>query len=385
MTTMPQEEATEEEEEELVAAGEELLFGLDFAALKASGIEVADEGPDEPAVVKLDSSGSLEGIDQANHHRIHRHQILKELCFSFEDSLPKATPEDFEELFRWATSEGAFLEGIACRRDAFGGRGLFATAPAAPTTPLAVLPRHLRWGQSFAARGSHHKHSSTLEGIIPPNTPDLTALTLLVLRLCQQGHIYARCLPRDNEFLNAMMLSVETIRAWENALDQWDKAVGPPLTVDLTQYLQSIRKVRSLAEGCRSYVKDVLVGETNMEEEDFTPTFHWAMAMVKSRSHAFGSKRGYWLTPVLDLANHSPTNPNAVLVAGAEGELLLQATAPIARDEEILIDYQVYEDHMLLATYGFSLASGPNQTPSQDATTTLSWTLQSPPLPPPSC
>ena len=77
--------------------------------------------------------------------------------------------------------------------------------------------------------------------------------------------------------------------------------------------------------------------------------------MVKSRSHGFGSHGGFWLTPVFDLLNHS-VNPNAKLVATAEGQLVLQAIESISANEEITIDYQVYDDAKLLAIYGFSLA-----------------------------
>eukprot|EP00550_Attheya_septentrionalis_P004255 CAMPEP_0198297882 /NCGR_PEP_ID=MMETSP1449-20131203/38704_1 /TAXON_ID=420275 /ORGANISM="Attheya septentrionalis, Strain CCMP2084" /LENGTH=88 /DNA_ID=CAMNT_0043998981 /DNA_START=39 /DNA_END=305 /DNA_ORIENTATION=+ len=76
--------------------------------------------------------------------------------------------------------------------------------------------------------------------------------------------------------------------------------------------------------------------------------------MVKSRSHAFGSKRGYWLTPVFDLSNHSP-NPNAAMEGDDHGRLVLKALENIHEGEQITIDYQVDDDPLLVAIYGFSL------------------------------
>jgi len=86
-----------------------------------------------------------------------------------------------------------------------------------------------------------------------------------------------------------------------------------------------------------------------------TKTINWAISMVKSRSHAFGSKHGYWLTPVFDLLNHCPT-PNAVIEGDDQGQLVLKAINEIDSKEEITIDYQIDNDSLLVANYGFSLA-----------------------------
>jgi len=311
-----------------IVEGEEILFGLNFHSIRQGAI--ATEGNDEPLPL-------VEPEEDELRTRIRIRTQVDELCHYHEDtsSKPLATQADFVHLFQWASQQGAVLDSILCQTDSFGGRGLFTTKDIQTGEVIAVLPRSLRWGQSHACRVLR----------LPKSTPDLTALTLLVLQLSRQDHVYAKCLPRREQFTNALLMSPEEQNAWK----QIDES-----------YYGAMQRVQSIAEGCQGYIRHVLLdngheGETLDNHQSASgPTLLWAIAMVKSRSHAFGSKRGYWLTPVLDLLNHSPT-PNAVLTGGDEGQLLLQALSPIPKEDEITIDYQVEDDAMMLANYGFSL------------------------------
>ena len=275
----------------------------------------------------LTSAGTENGSSVSIQLKPSTHDLT--LLYQFQDTLPVATEADFIELFEWASHKGASLEGIACRTDEYGGRGLFSTAAVPTGGILAMLPRSLRLGQSYACQ--------TLKSL-PVNTPDLTALTMLVLQFCKDKHVYAKCLPRQGQFTNALLMSKKEQSAWGK--------------ID-SRYSDAFKGVQSIAQGCEGYIRNVLM-ESDTTVEKSCPSLSWAIAMVKSRSHAFGSKRGYWLTPVLDLVNHSP-EPNAMLVGGDQGQLLLKAVAPIQEGEQIKIDYQIEDDAMLLATYGFSL------------------------------
>lgn len=263
----------------------------------------------------------------------------------YRDNLSCATQEDFVELFTWATRAGAMLDGIRCDRDEYRGRCLFAARACPEGGLLATLPRSLRIGQAFASQKLR----------LPLDTPDLSALTLLVLSFCQDEHVYARCLPRQSEFTNAMLMTPKERCHWE-------KRMGP-------EYAKAFQAMESRGQACQSYIQDYLssssscmagsAGPTVMSSNhragaSSSTTLCWAISMVKSRSHAFGSKRGYWLTPVFDLVNHS-TNPNARLEGDAKGHLVMKALRDIAQDKEITIDYMVDSDPQLLATYGFSL------------------------------
>lgn len=330
-------EDDDDDDREDIAAGEEFLFGLNLDSIHA--VAATDEDASDKA------SSAEPPLEPLNDDSEKNSTILKELCLFQQDANRNnsvATQDDFVELFGWASDHGAVLGGMTCQTDSYGGRGLFATRHLGVGEVIAMLPRSLRWGQSYAC------HQSSLP-FLSPSTPDLTALSLLVLQLCRDNHIYAKCLPRQSQFTNALLMSKEEETAW----GQIDK-----------QYSDAIQRVRSIGEGCQGYIRHVVLGEgpdtTTKDMTTFSPTVLWAIAIVKSRSHAFGSKRGYWLTPVLDLVNHSVT-PNAVLVGGDEGQLLLQALVPIGKGEEVTIDYQVGDDSdaMLLATYGFSLVHKP--------------------------
>ena len=61
-----------------------------------------------------------------------------------------------------------------------------------------------------------------------------------------------------------------------------------------------------------------------------------------------------YLTPVLDLANHAAVEDGGGSVScGASGELMLRAGRALAVGDEVLLDYQVANGPLMLATYGF--------------------------------
>ena len=320
--------------------GQELMFGLDFSSVEVSNIK--------------DEETNRKTLAQSPNTPKYDPSVVDRLLL-YQDNLPSATKSDFEALFLWATKQGAQLDGICCKQDRFGGRGLYSNQSVSAGGLLAILPRSLRIGQTEACH----------ELGLPHDTPDLSALTMLVLWYCKQNHPYARCLPRGTEFSNGLLLSLEEEKSWTT----------------LPDYISAIRRVKSTGEGCRDYIFNCL--SSSPPEVDNLKTLYWAVSMVKSRSHAFGSKRGYWLTPVFDLVNHTP-EPNAALEGDDQGRLVrackrffwsskhfkisathdfasmrslqvLKALKQIEEGDEVTIDYQVDDDSMLVANYGFSL------------------------------
>ena len=267
----------EDEDEVTSQEGEELMFGLDFASLKVSDVKDED---------------TFEGFVSKTGRESEYDPSLVECLLTLQHDLPPATEADFFELFAWATEHGARLDKIFCQKDTHGGRGLYSLGPMNKGDIIAVLPRPLRIGQMEACR--------VLK--LPWDTPDLTALSLLVLWYYREGHVYSKSLPRLAEFQNAILLTPEEELSWSA----------------YTEYMDAIRNFRSRAEGCRKYIETCLASEGAPMR---TKTINWAISMVKSRSHAFGSKHGYWLTPVFDLLNHCPT-PNAVIEGDDQGQLV---------------------------------------------------------------
>jgi hypothetical protein len=261
--------------------GQELMFGLDFSSLKVADIQ-EEKNSNVNVTTNVIKSVSYD-------------PALVETLLLFEDTLPPATESDFTVLFEWVTKQGAQLDGICCQKDDYGGRGLYATRSVPKGGTLAMLPRSLRIGQSDACQKLG----------LPLDTPDLTALSLLILWFCREGHIIARCLPRQAEFTNAMLMSPLAQLSWSKS----------------PEYSSAIRRIQSTGEACQNYIYDYLASTTSPPKTTNNTTLYWAISMVKSRSHAFGSKRGYWLTPVFDLVNHSP-NPNAVLEGDDHGRLV---------------------------------------------------------------
>ena len=356
----------QEEEMATKRASEELLFGLDFSEIDWSSIPVEEKE-------EYDSSQEQQLMlaeQQRNKKMLLRNRLKKLLQLKHPSQEPtlsslysatsnNSKDEYIRQLFHWVTeTKGAVLDGIRPGKDNFGGRGLFATRTVAVKgTVLAVLPRSLRIGQKMACQ--------RFSGL-PSNAPDLTATSLLVLSFLAEAvnnpdssnkgwGLYALSMPmQSSEFQNAIFMSQNEEESWA----QYDKS-----------YQKEIQNVRALAECCVQYIQNVLLSEdsndrngninVNDVSKDITvessSAIYWAIAMVMSRTHGFGSHTGgRWLTPILDLANHSP-NANCELEGDDQGRLLLRANRPIQGGEEITIDYQVYDDAKLVATYGFSL------------------------------
>ena len=78
------------------------------------------------------------------------------------------------------------------KKDAYGGRGLFATRALNQGDLVATFPRALVWGQREARR---------LITSLPVDVPDMSALVLLILQLQRsddgRGHPFSRTLPRS--------------------------------------------------------------------------------------------------------------------------------------------------------------------------------------------
>lgn len=321
--------STDSEEER--DAGEEMLFGLAFGSLGGEATDQIDStttiSTEKRSSATTPLAREIVPILSGNANSVMCYRALVAELYQYEDNLPLAETNDFQDLFEWAISRGANLDGITYANDNHKGRCLTATSHSCEGSAVATLPRSLRIGQSYACKVLN----------LPKNTPDLSALTLLVLHFSRNSHPYARCLPRKHQFSNGILMSTADAQAWGSIGDS---------------YATAINSVRSVRDGCQSYVRDVLAPPGCLHGP--SDSFPWAVSMVKSRSHAFGSKKGFWLTPVFDLVNHSLT-PNSKLVTGDGGQLILQTLSPIACGDEITIDYQVEDDSKLLAVYGFSL------------------------------
>jgi len=83
----------------------------------------------------------------------------------------------------------------------------------------------------------------------------------------------------------------------------------------------------------------------------------WALCMVTSRTHGFGSGTERWLTPVLDLANHATASEGGgSLREDAEGKIVFRnGCKDLKVGDQVFLDYQVEDDEDLVAAYGFSL------------------------------
>jgi len=291
--------------------GEEMLFGLALGSLKDENVDFGTERATPDANDVADTSTS------------HIERLVQSKDFSLDS---KAQEEDFDRLFEWAAQRGAVLTAIRCGRDDYGGRGLFCTHNVPKGGILAALPRSLRLGQKLACQ-----RIPTLA----PNTPDLTALSLLLLDFVDDPEwgLYVKTLPRRHEFTNAIVMNEANVQMWAECGEE---------------YIEAIQNVRAKCDACISYITD-LVGEAIADKS----AIRWAIAMVLSRSHAFGSQTGRWLTPILDLANHS--EDGARLEVDDQGGLLLVAGKDLSEGEKVTLDYQERKDENLVATYGFSL------------------------------
>ena len=248
--------------------------------------------------------------------------------------------QEFQDLFDFVAAHGASIDSVCIGRDQYGGRGLFATRPIPAGGIVAVLPRALRIGQKEAC--------ATVA--IPHNTPDLSALSLLLLAYLDEElkpgdcannwGIYARTLPCRGEFTNAVVMSTSEIEAWSSRSAEYEEA---------------ILSVKKRAHSCVTYISEVL---NNSEPLPDDSALTWAISMVLSRSHAFGSVNGRWLTPLLDMANYRPAScGGGTLSSDDQGRIVLRAGSALDIGDEVTLDYQCGDDAQMVATYGFSTVS----------------------------
>jgi len=315
----------------------EALLGINFSKLDGPKIFESCEDTDnrECNIEKNDSN-----VTQINFStRVD--QLLKISDNELEDCILKPTNDTsrYDRLFTWASCKGAKLENIKCCEDFYGGTCLVTTINAKERSVIASLPRSLRIGQ----------HTACKRLGIPRLSPDLSALSLFLLDVllvgsdddhCDNFYPYVACLP--HRCVNALFMSEAEVSKWSNQGMDYETAIS---------------KVQSQGESCMRYIQDCL--SSNKSNSPYTIrrrrslALWWAVSMVQSRSHGFGTTKSRWLTPVFDFCNHS-TTPNCTVEGNSYGELVLKTTRDIAAGEELTIDYMEIDDAKLVATYGFS-------------------------------
>lgn len=271
--------------------------------------------------------------------------LLEVSIADLEDNIGEPTSDSssskYDRLFAWASLNGAKIESIKCRKDIYGGRCIVAERDTKEMSVIATLPRSLRIGQNTACKRLG----------IPSISPDLSALSLFLLDVllfgsddnddvrCDNFHHYVACLPR--RCANALFMS-------ESELNKWSNQGG--------DYKEAIARVQSQGESCMQYIQNCLSSRNNNNSISCLSkdlALCWAVSMVQSRSHGFGTTRSRWLTPIFDFCNHS-TEPNCTVEGDAYGQLVLKTTRCITAGEELTIDYMEPDDAKLVATYGFS-------------------------------
>lgn len=301
---------------------DDFIFGVDLSNLDVS--EIVEEG----------ESSSPKKEDEHSQRKTPKYSTRITSLLSRSSFPALETPVaqvQYDELLTYATTVGAKLDGIVCIEDVYGGRGLAARKTFVAGDVIAILPRELRIGQTVACKRLG----------LPDDTPDLSALSLFILDLVSSKEKdepfvhYAQCLPKKG--CNGLFFSDEDVMHYGRFGEE---------------YTTAINGIRKQAMSCKNYIHDVLADE-NCTDKD-AATLLWAISIVQSRSHGFGTNRNRWLTPIFDFANHSP-NANTKLEGDSEGRLGLRAVENIEAEEEITIDYQVSDDAKLVATYGFSL------------------------------
>ncbi|KAG7363266.1 SET methyltransferase domain containing protein [Nitzschia inconspicua] len=318
---------------------EDYIFGVDFSKFDVSEVRF-DEG-DEKLVNNDSNCVSKQQLSVS----FHCAKLVQYQWTDRKHNIFDTNDRDIQKLFAWAEAQGANLAKITCCQDAFDGNGLcLKGGNIAAGSVVAVLPRSLRIGQNHACQKLGLKNS----------TPDLSALSLLLVdalmaddesEICHSKDngltLYAKCLPRHCH--NAVFMTDDDLEYW-GRLGQ--------------KYVTNIRKVQDQATSCMHYIQDCIlppdISRTVIIRNNHSLLLKWAIAMVQSRTHSFGSHKCRWLTPIFDFCNHS-VDPNCRLEGDAQGNLILRATTSIQQGEEITIDYQVSDDAKLVATYGFSL------------------------------
>jgi hypothetical protein len=304
---------------------DDFIFGVDLSKLDVS--EITEE---------IDASSSCNDNATSDDAPKQSIRIDKIILTTSLPTLEPAVDMNYDDLFEWATAEGARLEGLTCKGDTYGGTGLVSTTSFREGDVVAILPRALRIGQTAACQRLG----------LPSITPDLSALSLFLLDLLisdnedDNFYHYAACLPRRGS--NALFMSDNEIQYYGTFGENYAKAIKAVCDQEIS---------------CYEYIRDVLA---SIDFEHNISGLKWAISMVQSRAHGFGTNCSRWLTPVFDIANHSPS-PNCKLEGDAQGQLLLRAIRCISIGEEVTIDYQVSEDAKLVATYGFSLKHPPSQ------------------------
>jgi len=313
---------------------EELMFGVNFSKLDSSEISEEDGSRIHEKKESLIPLSSLPAPNVCYKRVKH----LLEMSADKTDLFVDPSEPDDDRLFLWASKKGAQLSGIRCCKDEYGGNCIVASQDAKESTVIAVLPRSLRIGQ----------HTACKKLGIPNHTPDLSALSLFLLDVLlldsdtttstENFYPYVACLPRICP--NAILMSESEIKYWSKFGEE---------------YATALAHVQSQGELCLRYISSCLTSKSNSFSTSHQySALMWAISIILSRTHGFGSTKSRWLTPIFDYCNHSPV-PNCVLEGDAFGGLVLKTTRYIAAGEELTIDYMVSEDAELVATYGFSL------------------------------
>jgi SET domain len=321
---------------------------------------------------------NLMNLTRGSRHGHHRSEDSCALDGDVRDDNNEDDDDDDEylnQLWTLATKEGALLESLRVSNDAYGGRGVLSTRNIQKGDVVAILPRHLRIGQTTACRRLN----------LPSRTPDLTALSLLMLDLVhsirtnaesassrfsssspppQQLSLlkdpllccYVACLPRTCQ--NGLFMTTEQQEYWTK------------LGLD---YESSIHGIQDQGKACVGYIvgqfmEEIKYNQTNLSylpgltgqtTTNNTALIWWAISMIQSRAHGFGQGKGRYLTPIFDFCNHSPT-PNCQLQGDANGDIILRSLRDVPKGCEITIDYQVADDAKMVACYGFSLKHPPS-------------------------
>ncbi len=351
-----------------------IMCGVDFSSFQKG--EVIDEGKDD----KNDIYGNNK------RGKIEQHHVNEASVLTVADLLRKKFPlrissldvcgnklqKDYERLFDWATSLGADLSKVCHGKDEYGGSGLFVRPGVESIRDgevVLTLPRALRIGKDrviYGSGGIPRIHGLSQE------TPSLSSLALLLLALLSSSErkntsnidkdvdgfaLYATLLPSLSQVRNAVAMNQAEAQAWSRKYGQ--------------KYGAAIERERKRAECSIQYIRDVLFARDIVDES----ALRWAIGMVMSRSHAFGSATERYLTPILDLANHraegnhetsSPWKKGgARLESDPAGNLILRWHSKQAKDahgsdirllpgDEVFLDYQVQNDADCVSVWGFS-------------------------------
>ena len=260
-------------------------------------------------------------------------------------------------VFRWATeAHGAVLGNITFGLDAWGGSGLFLKAASAGGTAvdrggvIAVLPRALRVGREAAGGPNGCVRGLSLD------CPDLSALALLLLAWLPSAPtdpistdddddddgkvlsdasafaLYAATLPTLAAVGNAVAMTPTDVAAWVAALPATSAGCDDSRDVSCEGVAEAIDGVRGMVRSAETFIRalarpavhEALHGAVPTERlgtggggdgggdggysDGGSSALAWALAMVVSRSHGFGTRDRRWLTIIFDLANHKPAS-----------------------------------------------------------------------------